>query len=197
MKLLVAALSLLAVATAAHAAKSAPPPAPSQAADFRDVDAENTLVIDTSKGRIIVELVPEAAPNHVERIKQLARAKFYDGLSFFRVIDDFMAQTGDPQNTGAGGSDKPDLAGEFVFRRGKQLPIAVFVTSADRQAGFLRSLPVVSEGEAAMAAAANGEVQAAGVYCPGVAGMGGATDPNTPNTHIFLKSQSNISLYSK
>jgi peptidylprolyl isomerase len=199
MKLLVA-VSVLAVATAANAAPPAKPaqarPA-AQASDFREVDPENTLVIDTTKGRIIVELIPEAAPNHVERIKQLARAKFYDGLTFFRVIDDFMAQTGDPQNTGAGGSDKPDLAGEFVFRRGKALPMTVFVTSADQQAGFLRSLPVVSEGETAMAAAANGEVQAAGVYCPGVAGIARTHDPNSANSQFFLMRQSNMALNAK
>ncbi len=80
-------------------------------ADYKD--PENTIVMDTSKGKVIIELFPDLAPNHVQRIKELAREKFYDGVVFHRVIDGFMAQTGDPTGTGMGGSDKPDLKAEF------------------------------------------------------------------------------------
>ena len=76
-------------------------------------DAENTLIMETSKGRVVIELRPDLAPKHVARIKELARENFYDGIVFHRVIDGFMAQTGDPTGTGMGGSDKPDLAAEF------------------------------------------------------------------------------------
>lgn len=76
-------------------------------------DPENTLVLETSKGEVVIELRPDLAPNHVARIKELARAGFYDGVVFHRVIDGFMAQSGDPTGTGTGGSDKPDLAAEF------------------------------------------------------------------------------------
>ena len=76
-------------------------------------DTENTLVIETTKGRVTIELRPDLAPNHVERIKTLARQGFYDGVPFHRVIDGFMAQTGDPTGTGTGGSDLPDLKAEF------------------------------------------------------------------------------------
>ena len=81
--------------------------------NWRQVDPENTLYIDTVHGRIVIELYPEIAPRHVERIKALTRAGFYDGLMFHRVIDDFMAQTGDPTATGQGGSSLPDLKAEF------------------------------------------------------------------------------------
>jgi peptidylprolyl isomerase len=145
-------------------------------------------------GQLIVELIPEAAPRHVERIKQLARAKLYDGLSFFRVIDDFMAQTGDPQNTGQGGSDMPDLAAEFVFQRGADIPITAFVTAEGQEAGFLRSLPVVSEAAAGMATATDGKVRAAGLYCQGVAGMARTGDPDSANSQFFLMRQPNMSL---
>ncbi len=75
---------------------------------------EYMLNIDLSTGgRVVVQLFPNIAPNHVERIKQLARAGFYDGLKFHRVIDGFMAQTGDPSATGQGGSQLPDLKAEF------------------------------------------------------------------------------------
>lgn len=76
-------------------------------------DLENTLYIEMEYGRIVIELRPDVAPNHVDRIKTLARQNFYDGVVFHRVIDDFMAQTGDPTGTGSGGSELPDLAQEF------------------------------------------------------------------------------------
>jgi len=76
-------------------------------------DAENTLILDTSKGTVTIELRPDLAPGHVARIKELARAGFYDGVVFHRVIDGFMAQTGCPDGTGMGGSSKPDLEAEF------------------------------------------------------------------------------------
>ncbi len=76
-------------------------------------DPENTLLMDLDTGRVVIELRPDLAPKHVERIKELARAGFYDGIVFHRVIDGFMAQGGDPTGTGTGGSDKPDLPAEF------------------------------------------------------------------------------------
>ena len=76
-------------------------------------DPENTLVIETTKGRVVIELRPDLAPKHVERIKQLAREGFYDGIPFHRVIDGFMAQTGCPKGTGTGGSKYPNLKAEF------------------------------------------------------------------------------------
>jgi cyclophilin family peptidyl-prolyl cis-trans isomerase len=76
-------------------------------------DPENTLILETTKGRVVIELRPDLAPNHVERIKTLARQGFYDGVAFHRVIEGFMAQTGCPQGTGTGGSDLPDLKAEF------------------------------------------------------------------------------------
>ena len=77
-------------------------------------DLENILLLDLSNGkRVAIRLVPQWAPSHVERIKTLARAGFYDGVIFHRVIDGFMAQTGDPTGTGRGGSDLPDVPAEF------------------------------------------------------------------------------------
>ncbi len=76
-------------------------------------DPENTLIIETTQGQIVIEMRPDLAPKHVDRIKQLAREGFYDGIVFHRVIDGFMAQTGCPQGTGTGGSKYPDLQAEF------------------------------------------------------------------------------------
>ncbi|EGB14260.1 peptidyl-prolyl cis-trans isomerase cyclophilin type [Pseudodesulfovibrio mercurii] len=83
-------------------------------------DLENTLYLDLASGRVVIEMRPDLAPRHVARIKELARMKFYDGIVFHRVIDGFMAQTGDPTGTGRGGSGMT-LPAEFSnapFQRG-------------------------------------------------------------------------------
>jgi peptidylprolyl isomerase len=76
-------------------------------------DPENTLILDTTQGKVVIALRPDLAPKHVERIKQLAREGFYDGIVFHRVIEGFMAQTGCPNGTGTGGSSYPNLSAEF------------------------------------------------------------------------------------
>ena len=76
-------------------------------------DPENTLLFTLDSGEVKIRLRPDLAPKHVERIKELSREGFYDGVVFHRVIDGFMAQGGDPTGTGTRGSDKPDLPAEF------------------------------------------------------------------------------------
>lgn len=76
-------------------------------------DPENTLIIETTKGNVVIQLRPDLAPTHVNRIKTLVREKFYDGIVFHRVIDGFMAQTGCPEGRGTGGSKYPNLHSEF------------------------------------------------------------------------------------
>jgi peptidylprolyl isomerase len=83
--------------------------------------SSDVLVIDLKSGPVLVKLRPDLAPKHVERVKQLAKEGFYDGLKFHRVIGGFMAQTGDPTASGSGGSNYPDLPAEFSqepFKRG-------------------------------------------------------------------------------
>ncbi|WP_181706940.1 peptidylprolyl isomerase [Chthonobacter rhizosphaerae] len=82
---------------------------------------EDTLVMETTKGRVVIALRPDLAPQHVAQVKKLVADKFYDGIVFHRVIPGFMAQTGDPTGTGMGGSDLPDIPAEFSqepFERG-------------------------------------------------------------------------------
>jgi peptidylprolyl isomerase len=76
-------------------------------------DPENTLLIETTQGPVVIAMRPDLAPNHVAHIKKLAREGFYDGIVFHRVIDGFMAQTGDPTGTGTGSSKYPNLKQEF------------------------------------------------------------------------------------
>ena len=77
------------------------------------MDAENTLVLTLDTGAVTIKLRPDLAPGHVERIKELSREGFYDGVVFHRVIEGFMAQGGDPTGTGTSGSKKPNLQAEF------------------------------------------------------------------------------------
>ena len=81
------------------------------------LDLENTLYLDLKSGRVVIQLFPDLAPKHVERVKLLAREGFYDGTPFHRVIEGFMAQGGDPTGTGTGGSKMADLPAEFTNKR--------------------------------------------------------------------------------
>lgn len=202
--LLVAATALALVAGPAAAQKKAKAPAAAPAApakpgeptaaDWRTPNPEDVLVIDTNKGRIYVEMLPEIAPAHVVRVRELARAGFYDGRSFFRVIDQFMAQTGDPQDTGEGGSDKPDLAQEFLFRLGADTGFVQVADQTVSQTGFIKSLPVMSQSAMLMAMTADGKISAWPLYCPGVAAMARANEPDSANSQFFLMRQAYPSL---
>lgn len=116
-------------------------------ANAQQLDPENTLVLELKDGDVYIQMYPELAPNHVARIKELTRQGFYDGLKFHRVIDGFMAQTGDPLGNGTGGSGKK-LNAEFNnyhHKRGTvSMARAIDPNSADSQfficfkdAGFL------------------------------------------------------------
>ncbi|MBF9234151.1 peptidylprolyl isomerase [Microvirga alba] len=91
------------------------------AAAQQAADPQNTIFLDTKDGRVTIRLRPDLAPKHVAQIKALAKRGFYDGVVFHRVIDGFMAQTGDPTGTGTGKSDLPNIPAEFTqtpYKRG-------------------------------------------------------------------------------
>ncbi len=95
--------------------------APALAQGKKPQDPENTLILELKSGKVTIEMRPDLAPQHVERVKRLTREEFYNGIVFHRVIPGFMAQTGDPTGTGSGGSKYPDLPAEFTptaFERG-------------------------------------------------------------------------------
>ncbi len=110
-KFIAAALMLLGFAGLAHAAGK---PMAAPVSTIPAAEPENIWVLQLSTGGPVrIQLRPDKAPNHVARIKQLTRAGFYDGLLFHRVIEGFMAQTGDPRGNGTGGSTLPDIKAEF------------------------------------------------------------------------------------
>ncbi|MGA0607589.1 peptidylprolyl isomerase [Phenylobacterium sp. VNQ135] len=153
--------------------------APLAASDFRPLDPENTLVIETTKGRVVVEMAPAMAPKAAERVKRLAREGVYDGLQFHRVIDGFVAQTGNPNNRDGGTSKHPDLPPEFQFRAPAEA-VSVAVERSDGIEGLLGATPFAGVRQA------DGRVRGWGAYCPGVVGMGRQADPGTANSEIFF-----------
>ncbi len=158
--------------------------------DWRDLDQENLLYIQTNKGRIIVELYPEIAPQHVGRIKQLARDGFYDGIIFHRVIKDFMNQTGDPLGNGTGDSDYPDIPAEFSFARDRgTMPVQMIGDMKSKlhgntvNTGFYKALPVATPADDYMSMT---KTDSYGLHCPGVTSMARSQNPNSANSQFFL-----------
>ena len=169
----------------AGCARAEIPAAPTES-DWRTPDAANLLVIYTNKGRIIVELAPEAAPQSAARLRQLARMGVYNGRAFFRVIDNFMDQTGDPLDNGTGDSTLPNLPAEFTFRRGGDTPVTVVNQTEAGEAGFVGSLPVVSQTMSLASLTVDQKVRAWGTFCPGVVGMARSQSPDSANAQFFL-----------
>jgi len=106
-------LTVFSLTVNAQELPKAMPGSSKEVSNDKKVNLEDKLYLELKDGRVVIELLPGIAPKHVARIKELAREKFYDGVVFHRVIDGFMAQTGDPTGTGMGGSSKPNLAAEF------------------------------------------------------------------------------------
>ena len=189
-----AMLAAAAIATPTMAQEPAAPPPPPPPAEWRAVAPQNLLVIDTSQGQILVEMTPEIAPAHVERIRLLASRGFYDNLVWHRVIDWFMAQTGDPLGTGDGQSWYPDLKAEFTFRRGPEMTFNPVAAPAGSLLGFIGSVPVETQPDALMTGTPDRKVHGWGVYCPGVAGMARDVAEDTANSQFFLMRQAYPSL---
>ena len=163
-------------------------------ADWRTIAPENLLVIDTAKGRILVELEPRMAPLSVARVRTLADQGFYDGLKFHRVLEGFMAQTGDPLGTGAGGSELPDIEGEFQFRRGRDLGFVNMVAGQAGLLGMAGSMPVYTQPDAQMMVTADFKTAGQALFCAGVAGMARNEDPHSANSQFFLMTGVNEAL---
>ncbi len=155
------------------------------AEEWRAVAPENLLVIDTSKGRLLAELTPVTAPQTAERVRILANQGFYDGVAFHRVIPDFMAQTGDPDGDGLGGSELPNVPGEFVFRRGLDHRMTA-VSSEPSPTGLMGVMPIISQPDAQMMITADQRVAATPRFCPGVLGFARTQDPNSGNSQWFI-----------
>jgi peptidylprolyl isomerase len=182
----IVAAAVLALATPAFAQRTPDP------VKWRQLDPENTLYINSSQGPILVEMFPEVAPAHVQRIKELTRERFYDGLKFHRVLENFMAQTGDPLGDSTGASTKPDLNQEFQFKRGGDMPFVAASQQGGTWQGFYKTLAIETFPDAQMQVMADGKVRAWALHCPGVASMArsgivnGVDQVNSANSQFFL-----------
>jgi peptidylprolyl isomerase len=173
----------LALVSAATAWAKGPQDEPDK---YRPLDVENSILIDTSKGPVVVEMYPEVAPLAVARIKELARKNFYDGLKFHRVIDGFMAQGGDPKGDGSGGSELPNVKGEFTMRRDASFELRPVANPAGSVIGFHKMLPMQSQPNGVMMMMADKKASAWPLFCPGVAAMARADSPDSANSQFFL-----------
>ncbi len=145
---------------------------------WRIADPAHLLVIDTNRGRIVIEMEPRVAPRAVERISLLARRGTYDGLLFHRVIDKFLVQTGNPNNKDGGGTELPDIKPEFWVPDPLTNEITWLRTTNDGSDGMIGSLPVAKGRDQFMPAWV--------AHCPGIVGMGRQRDPNTANSEMYI-----------
>ena len=161
-----------------------------QAGEWWPLDANNTMVIDTTKGRLVVEMRPDFAPLAVARIKLLAHEHVYDGLLFHRVLDHYVDQTGNPNNRDGGTSRYPNLKPEFRIMLAPPAIDAIATQSADGITGFVGATPFA----ASLNPQHPGTWRAWGAYCPGVAGMGREEGLDTANSEIFFMRDASRSL---
>jgi peptidylprolyl isomerase len=162
----------------------------SAAAPWWPLDPARTLVIDTTKGRVVVEMRPDFAPLAVARITLLAREHVYDGLFFHRVIDGYVDQTGNPNNHDGGTSNHPNLPPEFRVSLKPSVIDAIATRGPDGISGFVGATPF----QASPDPAHPGQWRAWAAYCEGVAGMGRQADPDSANSEIFFMRAASRSL---
>lgn len=164
----------------------AAPPAAAVAVPFRAADPAHTLAIETTRGRVFVELRPDLAPKSVERVEALARRGTYDGLLMHRVLAGRFVQTGNPNNKDGGGTELPNLPLE-VYRRLEPAQVTVASRASDGSTGFLGAQPWAAWQPApGSVPGSDRRVQAWGAYCAGVMGMGRQAAPDTGNSEIFI-----------
>jgi peptidylprolyl isomerase len=157
---------------------------------WRVVDPQDALVVDTTRGRVIVELRPELAPRSVERVKALARMHVYDGLLFHRVLPGRFAQTGDPDNKDGGKSSLPNLPPEFLVDDLPASAMTVVRRASDGVEGFVGSSPVAALQPTAVVPGHAG-LRAWGAVCGGVLGMGRDEPRDSGNSEIFFTQTAN------
>lgn len=161
---------------------------PAMAADaWKPADPDNTLVVETAKGRIFVELHPEIAPKAVERVKLLTRRGSYDGLQFWRVVPKFVVQI-DIGNVEGGKTELPNLPPEFRFRFPASATPVVVSRPQGLETGFVGAVPYIAieKNSTATPKAPDGSRSAWVSYCTGVVGMGRDDGHDTANAEVFF-----------
>jgi peptidylprolyl isomerase len=154
---------------------------------WRTVAPENLVVFNTSKGRILIELLPEVAPNHDKHFRHYVQTGLYDGTVFHRVIKGFMAQGGDVEQTHGADKMLPPIDAEFTFRRDPAVMPLDSVGPADSaKAGFYNGIPINTVASFMAGLNMDGKVESWIPHCPGVLSSARTTDPNSANAQFFL-----------
>lgn len=155
--------------------------------DWRAVDPENLVIMETTKGQIAIELLPSLAPNHVEQFKAYVRAGLYDQTPFHRVIDNFMAQGGDVEATHGADKMLEPLQAEFLIRRDPALiPIDTIGPADSADAGYHLGFPMATQPGFLAEMSKDGLVESWIPHCPGVLSTARTDDVNSANAQFFL-----------
>ena len=155
--------------------------------DWREVDADNLLIFETTKGRIVIEMLPEVAPKHVEQFRAIAKSGDFDGTIFHRVIDDFMAQGGDIFALKGRESGLPNIPAEFTFRRNPaEMPVNLKGNPQEAKQGLYKGFPIATQSQFLAEMTADGSVDSWVLHCPGVVSTARTNDPNSANSQFFL-----------
>ena len=155
--------------------------------DWRRVDPENLLIFETTKGRIMIEMLPAVAPEHTVQFRTIAESGLYDGTIFHRVIDDFMAQGGDIYALNGKGSGLDDLEGQFTFRRVPgEMPINPKGDAGGATQGLYNGFPIATQSAYLAEMTMDGAVDSWIPHCPGVVSTARTNDPNSANSQFFL-----------
>ncbi len=162
-------------------------PNPVEAPDiWREVPAENLLYMKTLHGITLIEMAPDFAPNHVQRMREFASNGYFVGLPFHRVLKEFMAQAGEPSLVRRDPPTTPPLVGEFMFRRTLGQKIKLVGEDRNFNTGFVDGFPIVSQPDELAMMTADGRVRASGLHCPGAAAMARTNDPNSANAQFYI-----------
>lgn len=150
--------------------------------NWREADPKNIFVFETTKGQVIVEALPIAAPNHVDQFRKIIRSGKYKGTKFHRVLAGFMAQGGDIP----GGSGLPDLEGEFEFERAPaEVPLDMVGGNAGGTEGYLMGFPIQTQSAFLAEMNTSGTVQSWMPHCAGIVSTARTDDPNSANSQFF------------
>lgn len=156
--------------------------------DWRPVDPERLFIFDTNKGRILIEAFPEVAPNHVAHFAAITRSGDYDGTSFHRVIDDFMAQGGDIYALKGRESGQPNVKGEFTFRRDvTKMPLEATIGPEDSaKHGYYHGVPIQTQPSFFAEMSVDGLVESSIPHCASIVSTARTSDPDSANGQFFL-----------
>ena len=161
--------------------------AKTDAENWREVDPENLLIFETTKGRILIEALPAVAPKHVTQFKTIIRNLSFDGTVFHRVINGFMAQGGDIYALNGLGSGLPNIPGEFTFRRDpNEIPMTVIGGSDAGNEGYYLGFPMRTQSKYLAEISKDGRVDSWIPHCAGVVSTARTDDPNSANSQFFL-----------